>query len=135
LTPGATQALTRQWEAHQKGESQMFREIVASLRNVALGKGWKPPAGELWTADMLLPEPQQTKPDTAPDWQKDRKELQAKFSQMKQQVATLTPEGRAQTRKLTQNLKITAERRKHAERLKAEGASPQRVKEFLLHGR
>ena len=135
LTPRAFQALTREWEAHQNSESYVFREILATLRNVALGKGWKPPSGEVWTADMLLPESQQTKPESAPDWKKDRDVLADNLRKVKGQAKALTPEGRAQVKKYSQNLKITAERRKHAERLKAEGASPARIKEFLLKGR
>lgn len=29
--------------------------MQAELRNIALGAGLKPPAGEFWTAEMLLP--------------------------------------------------------------------------------
>jgi len=113
----------------------MFRELVAGVRNMPLGKGWKPPHGEVWTADMLLPEghPDRAQ-ETVRDWKADQAALIAKARKMKAQAQAFSPEGRAAVKQNQNNLRTTAERRRVGEQMKKDGADPQSVRHYLLTG-
>lgn len=61
----------------------MHREAHAALLNTALGRGYKPPSGEVWTAVML-------KPDYAPVAEPDNWRTQAAmFKAMARKPPTL----------------------------------------------
>jgi hypothetical protein len=100
---------------------------------VALGKGYKPPSGEVWTADMLRPGYKPAKAESV-DWKKDRDNLMGSATKIKAQAQSFTPEGRAAKRQAVQNLKTAAMRRKRAEEMKAGGCGPARIRHYLLTG-
>lgn len=123
----------REWEKHREYETAVYAELNASLRNVALGKGFKPPSGEVWTADMLMPGYRTT---AAPkDWKADQQSLMGNAKKLSQQAAAMSPEGRARAKAMREGLKTTGARRKRAAEMKREGADPARVKQFLLTGK
>lgn len=114
-------ALTRWWEDDRARDA----DLRATLRNVALGKGWKPPSGEVWTADMLLPGySAQEKPG---DWQRDKAMLKRAIA-LKEQ---LTPQ---QRREHFRNVREMQRRSAKAREMTKAGASKEAVMSMMTMG-
>lgn len=126
------QALQREWERSREHELSLYAEIHATLRNTALGKGYTPPSGEVWTADMFLPN-YQAKP-SAPDWRKDLAAISGPMAKFKKHQAQFTPDGREMRKKSIEERRISIERRRTADQMKRDGAGPKKIKHYLLTG-
>lgn len=78
---------------------------------------------------MFMPgySPQKANPQSGPSWQKDK----AMMKLIEQTRTRLTPEERTMNR---ESRKMANERRRLAEKMKAEGASVEAIKTMMLEG-
>ena len=55
LTPREFQALVKVWDRNRDFQIAVYADIHATLRNLAIEIGFKPPVGKVWTREMLTP--------------------------------------------------------------------------------
>ncbi len=67
-----------EWKKDREYQLSIYTEVHATLRNIALGKGFMPPSGECWTSAMFRADYRPpAKPDE--DWKAQQKLLMRAF--------------------------------------------------------
>lgn len=107
----------------------MHRETHAALLNTALGRGYKPPSGEVWTADMLKPDYK-----AAPAASNDKAVLTEGLAKIRKHAGQFSKEGKELRKQYTSQRKLAADRRRKADQMKRDGADPKRIRDFLING-
>jgi Phage tail assembly chaperone protein, TAC len=126
LTPREFEALTKVWKDAREYQSSLYAELHATLRNTALGLGFKPPSGKFWTREMFLPNYKPSKSEP-PDWQRD-------LAVMQQAAFPAGRPTREQMQEYAEGMKIVESRNKHAEQMRREGKSSEEIRHFLNTG-
>ncbi len=124
-TPGQTDALVQEWRKDREYHVAVYAEIHATLRNVALGRGFKPPSGECWTADMFKPDYRAPKPFD--DWRMQQAMLKHSLAPKKPP----TPFERAQKKQAMEERRY---RTKRAQEMAQQGAPRDQIL-LVMEGR
>ncbi len=100
---------------------------------MVLQRGFKPPAGEVWTADMFKPS---YRPSTvgAGAVDRDKAVLSGNLAKLKKHSAQFSKEGLEDRKQAIQLRKVAAQRRKTADQMRKDGADPQRIRDFMRTG-